>query len=101
VAPGDAYADSQISELSRGVSELRQQLRRLENKYGELTGQHEALKAGWRDAEKKTAAAELTIMAIDDILSNALSARPPTFDELRDSWRSPAVDPEDPAAAQP
>jgi restriction system protein len=101
VAPGDAYADSQISELSRDVSELRQQLRRLENKYGELASQHEALKAGWRDAEKKTATAELDIMAIDEILSNALSARPPAFDELRDSWRPPAIDPEDPAAAKP
>jgi restriction system protein len=101
VAPGDAYADSQISELSRGVSELRQQLRRLESKYGELARQHEALKAGWRDAEKKTATAELTLMAIDDILSSALPVRPPTFDELRDGWRSPAIDPEDPAAATP
>jgi restriction system protein len=40
-------------------------------------------------------------MAIDDILSSALPARPPTFDELRDNWKSPAIDPEDPAAADP
>ena len=93
---GDAYADSQISELSRSVSELRQQLRKLETGLGRLQAQHEKLQAGLRDAEQKTVAAERDIMAIDDTLSSALPARPPTFDELRDGWQAPAFDPEDP-----
>ena len=69
MARGDAGGDIQISEL-------RQRLKQLENKYGELAkserelaSQHEELKAGWRDAEQQTAAAERNIMAIDDILA--------------------------------
>jgi restriction system protein len=96
VALGDAYTGSQVSELSHRVSALSQQLRSLETELRKLQAQHEKLRAGMREAEKKTAAAERDIGAIDDMLSSAIPARPPTFDELGDNWRAPAFDPGDP-----